>query len=80
MSSQFRQFDAELWLAKRLDEHGVRAFDGRTDTDSRRERFRQAIIANRLSQVIAGRGSDGKSSTYAQAFERLYGEPLERAP
>lgn len=73
----FAALDAELWLVKRLGEHGVRVFDGVTDTASRSERVRAAIRTHRLTAVIAGKGKDGKTKTYAQAFEAVYGQKLE---
>jgi hypothetical protein len=36
----FRQFDQEAWLIKRLGEHGRRVQDGLTDPEERRERIR----------------------------------------
>lgn len=67
----------ELWLARRLREHGAAVFEGVTDRDTRRERARAAILAHGLAQVIVGRGRDRKPCTYAEAFVRVYGEPLE---
>lgn len=72
-----RVLNAELWLAGRLRDHGVAfdPFEGLTDAPDRRERFRQAILANGLSTVMAGRRG-GKAESYAQVFERLYGRAL----
>ncbi len=69
------KLDGELWLAKRLGEHGAGVFDGVTDHETRRERFRRAILEHALWPVIAG-SRDGKCETYAAVFERLYGERL----
>jgi hypothetical protein len=81
MSSQnslgFRELDAEIWFAKRLVQILTPVFVGTTDRDTRRERFRKAIIAGGLDNVVCGKRSDGKTETFAEAFERLYGEPLE---
>ncbi|MFO7278737.1 MAG: hypothetical protein DIU56_017055 [Pseudomonadota bacterium] len=71
--------DRELWLARRLRQHGARITDGVTDRDTRRERMRAAILEHGLETVVLGRGQSGKPMTYAQAFEALYGEPLARA-
>lgn len=65
----------ELWFAQRLTDHRAGIFDGLTDRDTRRERFRAAILDHGLTEVIVGR-QDGKPATYAQAFEQLFGEPL----
>lgn len=70
----------EIWLARRLRDHGARIFDGVTDRDVRRERFRAAILAHGLEHVVIGRDKDRKPVTYAQAFERLFGEPLVGRP
>ena len=72
---------AELWLAKRLAQHSALTdpegiFAGVSDPATRKERIRAAIHAKALGSVIAARGRDGKPVTYAEAFERLYGEPL----
>lgn len=70
--------DAEAWLATRLGNHGVEVFIGLTDFDTRRERIRSAITANQLELVIVG-ANERKPETYAQAFERVYREPLAAA-
>ncbi len=72
----------ELWLAKRLVQHSalpdpVGIFAGVSDPVTRKERVRQAIRRKALGSVIAARGRNGKPVTYAEAFERLYGEPIE---
>jgi hypothetical protein len=76
-SLQFKNLDAELWILKRLQMHLAQVFDGRTDPDVRRERVRLAIIAGGLESIVIGHRAGGGSETYTQAFERLYGEPLE---
>lgn len=75
-AQQFREFDGELFFARRLKDHGARIFEGITDPEERRERIRFAIIENALDAVIIGKSAAGKTETYAQAFERLYREPL----
>lgn len=77
-----------LWLARRLGLHGVlvrsEVLAGVTDAPERhrrlRELLRKAITEHGVEQVQCGRGPDGKSNTYAQAFERLYQEPLAAKP
>lgn len=76
-ASRFDLLTRELWLAQRLRQHGAAVFDGVTDRDTRRERARAAILENGLASVVLGRGKSGKPMTYAQAFEALYGEPLD---
>lgn len=75
---QFKQIDAELWLVGRLRDHIAQIFTGGTDPEIRRERIRRAIMAAELSAVILGKNNaTGKAETYADAFERLYHEPLQ---
>jgi hypothetical protein len=74
----FKGLDAELFLERRLHEHGHPIFAGITDPDERRERIRYSIIDAGLDVAIVGRNpSTKKPETYAEAFARLYGEPLE---
>jgi len=79
--------DAEAWLRQRLMDHGAleRLPDlkpqvrdvtaGVTTTAMRAERMRQLIVRHQLGATIAGRRG-GKTETYADLFERVYGEPL----
>lgn len=67
--------DRDAWLAKRLGEHGAGIFTGLTDPDIRRERFRTVILERGIAMVIVGK-HDGRPESYAQLFERIYGEPL----
>lgn len=76
----FRQFDQELWLVKRLKELGRHIHDGITDADERRERIRYAILEGKLDCTIIGKNTAGKTETFAKAFERFYTEPLEPKP
>lgn len=72
----------ELWLERRLREHGVRIMDGVTDAAERKRRARAAIVDGGLGGVICGRRAGdprGKPVTYAQAFELVFGEALEIA-
>lgn len=66
--------DAEAWLAKRLGRDGelIRLFDGVTDSNTRREKLRAAILRRGPSRICGHR--DGRDLTYADAFERIYGE------
>jgi hypothetical protein len=76
LAHEFRRFDAEAYLARRLKDSGDRVFAGITDPKIRMERFRRAIIDGGHACAIAGRSLAGKSETYAQLFERMYGQPL----
>ena len=77
-----RTLAGELWLAERLAPHGALAdpegiFAGASDHASRRERFRAAISGEGLAYVVCGRDPQSrKPLTYAEAFERIYGERL----
>lgn len=77
----FKDFDIEQWFVKRLHDHRRKIDAGITDPDERRERIRYQIIEGKLDCTIIGRHpTTKKSETYAQAFERFYGEPLEPKP
>ena len=78
--NDMKQFDAEMWLAKRMSQHLSAAFTGTTDPAVRRERFRRGILAGELDCVVVGSKPGGKTETYAECFERLYGEPLRPKP
>jgi hypothetical protein len=72
----------EVWFVSRMREHGAPAnlpdpFQGVTEPTLRRDRIREWIRELGLAQVIIG-CRNGKSETYQQAFERLYGEPLRK--
>lgn len=67
----------ELWLTDRMADHGARVAVTLLPTaEARRGAIREAIVGRGIDQVICGRAKDGKTNTYAQAFERLYGEKL----
>lgn len=71
----FDELDREMWLAKRLKEHGTHVFDGVTDRAERKARFREAI--NDVGAlVVVGRSKAGHAMSYADVFRELYGEPL----
>lgn len=73
----FTHFDAESFIVRRLKDHGREVFTGVSDPATRRERIRAAILEGGLEYAILGRNLAGKPETYAAAFERLYGEPLQ---
>lgn len=75
-SDLFAELDGEMWLSRRLGLHGVLVvFNGVTDAEQRKHRFRQAIKERGCEQVVCGK-SQKKPITYEQAFERLYHEKL----
>lgn len=75
MSFTLTPLEQEAWLAKRLAQHGARVFTGDTNPQIRRDRVRGVIVAGGLAAVIVGQHED-KPETYAQVFERVYGEKL----
>lgn len=72
----FTDFDAEIYLTRRLRDHGAQIFEGDTTREARRERYRSAIVNHGLERVIVGHNKAGKCETYADLFERLFNEPL----
>ncbi len=72
----FSSFDAERQLADDLTHHGRRIFDGSTDVCTRKQRARAAIVAANVADRIIARTAEIRSETFAQAFERIYREPL----
>jgi hypothetical protein len=46
------------------------------ETGDAKADYRQAIIDGHCDCVLLGRGPDGKLVSYADFFERLFGEPL----
>lgn len=73
---EFKSFDAEEFFVKRLRDHRRTIHAGVTDTTTRKERIRAAILAGHLDCVIIGRNAAGKPETYSECFARHYGEPL----
>lgn len=69
----------ERYLADRLDIPAHQLYGGLTDPGIRRDRIRARIIALGWQESRAGY-RDGEAETWAELFERLYGEPLGEAP
>lgn len=67
----------ELYMARRLMDHGCDVFAGSSNTATRKACFRRVITQRGLEHTILGKDSSGKCLTYAQAFERTYGEALQ---
>lgn len=74
MSAYTARDHGELWLAHRLGQFG-HVFGGVTDPAIRKQRIREAIREGAHETNIAGR-RDGKPETFAEIFERIYGESL----
>ena len=74
---------AELALAERLQRHQALAdpegiFAGETTAEVRKARLRQVIEREQLATVVCGRDPlTRKPIRYAEAFERVYGEPFD---
>lgn len=66
----------EVFMAQRLKAHGCDVFAGSSDTASRKACFRRVITERGLEHTILARDTSGHCVTYAQAFERTYGESL----
>ena len=71
-------FEMEQFLARRLKDHGgAHVEDGVTDIELRMARFREIIRSAGLEQAIIGRRPGASTpETYAQFFQRCYGEML----
>jgi len=67
---------AESYIVKRLRDHGAFIYPV-SDAFPLKERIRRSILDSKLDCIVIGRNLGGKVETYAQLFERLYGEPLE---
>jgi len=67
----------EMFMAQRLQAHGFDIFAGSSDGASRKAAFRRVLTEAGIEFAIIGKDSTGKCLTYAQAFERTYGEPLQ---
>jgi hypothetical protein len=75
----FALLDADLLLANQLFRYGLscRVLEGVTVPAQRRERIRGEILAHRLAgEPLLGQPRGAAPETLAQAFERLYREPL----
>ena len=68
----------EMFMAWRLKAHGCDVFAGSSNQASRMALFRRAITERGLEYSVLGKDSAGKALTYAQAFERTYGEALAK--
>lgn len=58
-----------------LDHRGPDVFDGTTDKDSRKQKFRMAIKECGLECVVIG-AKEGKPVSWREAFKAVYGETL----
>jgi hypothetical protein len=64
----------EVWISRRLLRPDL--FAGVTDQAERRERVRRVILDGDMAEAIAGKRRDAAYETWAELFERVYGEPL----
>jgi hypothetical protein len=64
----------EVWISRRLRRPDL--FAGVTDPDARRERVRRVILDGEMAEAVAGKRKDAACETWAELFERVYGEPL----
>ena len=70
------ELESEMWLAQRmLDHRGPDVFDGMTDREGRKQRFREAIKACGLESVVIG-AKDKKPVNWRAAFKLVYHEEL----
>jgi hypothetical protein len=69
----------EAWMARRL---GMpMSWDGGVTTrEDRRERIRAAIVSSGREMAIAGRAAGKSCETWAQLFQRVYGQPVNQQP
>jgi hypothetical protein len=68
--------DNEFWLRQRmLDHRGPDVFDGSTDPNIRKQRFREAIKQCGIECVVIG-SKKGKPVNWREAFQQLYNETL----
>ncbi len=74
----FARSSAEDWLIQRLEELGHPIARG---PGPLRDRIRAAISGAGIGMVVAGRHPSGKGvETLEEAFERVFGCPLEPKP
>ncbi len=76
----FRELDADLFMAYQIFRAGrsPNVLQGVTSSAERKARIREAILAYRFETrfLLDARGKPTEE-TFAQAFERLYREPLQ---
>lgn len=67
----------ESRFAERVEQHSdADVFAGLTTVEQRRDRIRESIAKHDLAAQVCGQDEKHQPLTYAQVFERLYGEPL----
>ena len=67
----------EAYVVKRLRAKGIHIYPV-SDAFPMKERIRRAIVDSKIEYAILGTNpATKKTDTFLQAFERLYGEPLE---
>jgi hypothetical protein len=73
---EFKHFDQEHYIVRRLHEHGADIYSGVTDPEIRKARIRAAIVNNRLEYAVVGKNLAGKTETWADLFKRVFNEQL----
>lgn len=75
-SPSLELFDREYALHEKLMRLGVNIFQGDTTPVIREERARRAILDTELESVVALRSSDGRSKTFSELFQWVYGQAV----
>lgn len=82
-ADMFAKLDADLFMAHHLFRRGrcASVLAGVMGVSQRREAIRREILAANLADEYRfGERNQLSDETFAMAFERLYGEPLELEP
>lgn len=80
MNPVFKQLDDETFIIAHLPQHATSISIGVVDNATRKGRIREAIIGSGKESAIIQHAADGQPETFAQAFERVYHEPLSPKP
>ena len=64
----------EMWLAQRAKLHGIFIDAGVSSTESRKPLMRAGLRP--FAHLTCGKVPGGKVQTYAEVYERVYGESL----
>lgn len=73
--TEWPSVQVEAWICSRLK---LGLFDGITTPEQRRERVRKEILGRCLADAVAGRRKGQPCETWADVFQRVYGQPLIR--
>lgn len=75
-----KTLDLENWLLTRLNAPQLFNDPPCLTAEYRQARVRALIVTRDLEWAIAGKSPAGKTETWGDLFERVYGEPLHFAP